>query len=251
MLFQMDKINTVRMTNVEGCKTIQDVHAFINKHLKNRCNQPSEMIQDEEWTIVSGFRIDLHCHNIYVNNSTNEYAVHDSAVNLYEHHNIGFPNFGRYNTYSDMRIGFVNKYAELWQIGQGAESLQQLNQEVKDRMILDEQIEALEAQYAAHRMICNDWEHHVHEDFNGYGCFAILSMYSYHLNVARGFGSCNDESVYQSRVAKDKDGTRLEAAMHWVKLSLESSNIRAQIFELKKQRGDFTRNIRKKPSAKS
>ena len=117
MLFQMDKINTVRMTNVEGCKTIQDVHAFIIKHLKNRCNQPSEMIQDEEWTIVSGFRIDLHCHNVYVNNSTNEYAVHDSAVKLYEHHNIGFPNFGRYNTYSDMRIGFVNKYAELWQIG--------------------------------------------------------------------------------------------------------------------------------------
>ena len=88
------------------------------------------MIQDEEWTIVSGFRIDLHCHNVYVNNSTNEYAVHDSAVKLYEHHNIGFPNFGRYNTYSDMRIGFVNKYAELWQIGQGAESLQLLTSKV-------------------------------------------------------------------------------------------------------------------------
>ena len=130
MLFQMDKINTVRMANVEGCKTIQDVHAFIIKHLKNRCNQPSEMIQDEEWTIVSGFRIDLHCHNVYVNNSTNEYAVHDSAVKLYEHHNIGFPNFGRYNTYSDMRIGFVNKYAELWQIGEGAESLQLLTSKV-------------------------------------------------------------------------------------------------------------------------
>jgi hypothetical protein len=113
----MDKINTVRMANVDGCKTIQDVHAFVIKHLKNRCNQPSEMIQDEGWTIVSGFRIDLHCHNVYVNNSTNEYAVHDSAVKLYEHHNIGFPNFGRYNTYSDMMIGFVNKYAELWQIG--------------------------------------------------------------------------------------------------------------------------------------
>jgi len=130
MLFQMDKINTVRMANVDGCKTIQDVHAFVIKHLKNRCNQPSEIIQDEEWTIVSGFRIDLHCHNVYVNNSTNEYAVHDSAVKLYEHHNIGFPNFGRYNTYSDMLIGFVNKYAELWQIGQGAESLQLLTSKV-------------------------------------------------------------------------------------------------------------------------
>jgi len=131
------------------------------------------------------------------------------------------------------------------------QSSQQLNQEVKDRIILDEQIEALEAQHAAHRLICKEWEHHVHEDFNGYGCFAILSMYSYHLNVARGFGSSNDENNYQSKVAQDKDGTRLEAATHWVKLSIESSNIRAQIFELKKQRGDFTRNIRKKPSVKS
>ena len=112
----MDKINTVRMANVDDCKTIQDVHAFIIKHLKNRCNQPSEIIQDEKWTIVSGFRIDLHCHNVYVNNSTNEYAVHDSDVKLYEHRNVGFPNFGRYHTYADMLVGFVNKYAELWQI---------------------------------------------------------------------------------------------------------------------------------------
>jgi hypothetical protein len=104
------------MANVNDCKTIQDVHAFIIKHLKHRCNQPCEIIQDEEWTIVSSFRIDLHCHNIYVNNSTKEYAVHDSVLNLYENRNVGFPNFGRYNTYSDMIIGFVNKYAELWQI---------------------------------------------------------------------------------------------------------------------------------------
>lgn len=121
---------------------------------------------------------------------------------------------------------------------------------VKARHPLDEQIEVLEAQQAAQMLICNEWEHHVHEDFNGYGCFAILDMHSYHLNVARGFGSSNDENNYQSKVAQDKDGTRLEAAMHWVKLSLESSNIRAQIFELKKQRGDFTRNIRKKPPTK-
>ena len=113
---------------------------------------------------------------------------------------------------------------------------------VKPRSPLDEQIEELEAQHAAHRLICNEWEHHVHEDFNGYGCFAILSMHAYHLNVARGFGSCNDESVYQSRVTKDKDGTRLEAAMHWVKLSLVSRDLHDQILELKKQRGDFTRS---------
>jgi hypothetical protein len=112
----MDKINIVRMANIDGCKTIQDVHAFIIKRLKNRCNQPSEIIQDEAWTSISSFRIDLHCHNVYVNNSTKEYAVHDSVVSLYVHHSIGFPNFGRYNTYSDMIIGFVNKYAELWQI---------------------------------------------------------------------------------------------------------------------------------------
>lgn len=126
-----------------------------------------------------------------------------------------------------------------------------IKKSVKARHPLDEQIEVLEAQQAAQMLICNEWEHHVHEDFNGYGCFAILDMHSYHLNVARGFGSSNDENNYQSKVAQDKDGTRLEAAMHWVKLSLESSNIRAQIFELKKQRGDFTRNIRKKPSVKS
>ena len=113
---------------------------------------------------------------------------------------------------------------------------------VKPRSPLDEQIEELEAQHAAHRLICNEWEHHVHEDFNGYGCFAILNMHAYHLNVARGFGSCNDESVYQSKVAKDKDGTRLEAAMHWVKLSLVSRDLHDQILELKKQRGDFTRS---------
>lgn len=112
----MDKINIVRMTNVDGCKTVQDVHAFIIKHLRHKCNQPHEIIQNESWTIIAGFRIDLHCHNVYVNNTTREYAIHDSAVKLYEHHNLGFPNFGRYSTYSDMFIGFVNKYAELWQI---------------------------------------------------------------------------------------------------------------------------------------
>ena len=113
---------------------------------------------------------------------------------------------------------------------------QQLNQEVKDRMILDEQIKVLETQYAAHMLVCNEWEHHVHEDFNGYGCFAIFNMHAYHLNVARGLGSCNDESVYQSKLAKDKDGTWLQAAMHWVKLSLERRNLYDQILELKKQR---------------
>jgi hypothetical protein len=112
----MDKINIVRMANIDGCKTIQDVNAFIIKHLKHHCNQPSRIIEDELWTIISGFRIDLHCHNVYINNATHEYAVHDSAMNLYEHQYIGFPNFGRYSTYSDMIVGFVNQYAKLWQI---------------------------------------------------------------------------------------------------------------------------------------
>jgi hypothetical protein len=104
------------MDNVDGCKTIQEVHAFILKHLKNRCNQPCESIQGELWTIIAGFRIDLHCHNVFVNNSTNEYAVHVSSVKLYEHRHAEFPNFGRYHTYSDMMNGFVNKYVELWDI---------------------------------------------------------------------------------------------------------------------------------------
>lgn len=139
MLCQMDKINTIRMANVDGCKTIQDVHAFIIKHLKNRCNQPSEIIQDEEWTIVSGFRIDLHCHNVYVNNSTNEYAVHDSNVKLYEHHSIGFPNFGRYTTYSEMINGLVNKYAELWQIDDTIPHIFLQKMESLEKSILDGQ----------------------------------------------------------------------------------------------------------------
>ena len=71
-------------------------------------------------------------------------------------------------------------------------------------------------------------------------------MHAYHLNVARGFGKSNDECNYQSEKARDKDGTWLECAMHWVKLSLECSNIGSQLRILKKQRGDFTRNIRKK-----
>ena len=108
--------NSSRMTNVDGCKTIQDVHAFIIKQLKHHRHQPCVIIHGEEWTAVYGFRKDLHCHNIYVNNSTNEYAVRDSAVKLYEYNSVGFPNFGRYTTYSEMINGFVNKYAELWKI---------------------------------------------------------------------------------------------------------------------------------------
>ena len=127
------------MANVDGCQTIQDVHAFIIKHLKHRCNQPSERIQEELWTIIAGFRIDLHCHNVYVNNATHEYAVHVSSVKLYEHHNLGFPNMGRYNTYSDMIIGFVDKYAELWQISNNNihEFLQQM--ETLEKNIMDGQ----------------------------------------------------------------------------------------------------------------
>jgi hypothetical protein len=115
---------------------------------------------------------------------------------------------------------------------------------VKTRSPLDEQIEVLEAQMVAQTILCNEWEHHVHEDFNGYGCFAILNMHAYHLNVARGFGSGNDESNYQSEIARDKDGTWLECAMHWVKLSLECSRIRSQIRVLKNQRGDYTKHRR-------
>ena len=102
---------------------------------------------------------------------------------------------------------------------------------VKLRSPLDKQIEELEAQHATQKLICGEWEHHVHEDFNGYGCFAILNMHAYHLNAARGFGSSNCESNYQSKLAQDKDGTWLEAAMHWVKLSLVSRNLHAQILE--------------------
>jgi hypothetical protein len=133
----MDKINIVRMDNVEGYKTIQDVHAFIIKHLKHRCNQPCEIIQDETWTIIAGFSIDLYCHNVYVNNSTHEYAVH-AFVKLYDDHNLGFPNFGRYNTYSDMIIGFVNKYAELWQIDNTIDDFLQ-RMESLEKSILDGQ----------------------------------------------------------------------------------------------------------------
>lgn len=126
------------MANVDECKTIQDIHAFIIKHLKHRCNQPCEMIQDELWIIIAGFRIDLHCHNFYINNATQEYAVHDSNVKLYEHHNYGFPNLGRYNTYSDMIIGVVNKYAELWHIDNTIDKFLQ-RMESLEKNILDGQ----------------------------------------------------------------------------------------------------------------
>ena len=49
-----------------------------------------------------------HKRTCIAHNSTNEYAVHDSAVKLYEDHSIGFPNFGRYTTYSEM-INGLNK----------------------------------------------------------------------------------------------------------------------------------------------
>jgi len=119
------------MDNIDNCKTVQDVHAFIIKHLKHRCNQPSEIIQDELWTIIAGFNINLHCHNVYVNNTTHEYAVHDSR-------NVEFPNFGRYNTYSNMIIGFVNKYAELWHIDNTIDDFLQ-HMESLEKSILDGQ----------------------------------------------------------------------------------------------------------------
>ena len=126
------------MDNVDDCKTIQDVHVFIIKRLKRYCNQPCERIKEELWTTIAGFRIDLHCHNVYVNNTTREYAIHDSAVKLYEHHNVGFPNFGRYHTYSDMMTGFVNKYAELCDISDTINNfLQQM--ESLEKNILDGQ----------------------------------------------------------------------------------------------------------------
>jgi len=115
---------------------------------------------------------------------------------------------------------------------------------------LDEQIRELEEQHKKAMIVCNEWDHHVHEDFNGYGCFAILNMHAYHCNVARGFGKANDETNYQNHLARDKDGTWLQTAMHWVELSLHLSNIHKQIMKLRTERGDFTPKKRRNKSTK-
>lgn len=115
---------------------------------------------------------------------------------------------------------------------------------------LDAQIKELEEQDKIAMIACKEWSHHVHEDFNGYGCFAILNMHAYHCNVARGFGGGNNETNYQSNLQRDKDGTWLQTAMHWVELSLHRSNIHKQIMKLQTERGDFTPKKRRKSSDK-
>jgi hypothetical protein len=122
---------------------------------------------------------------------------------------------------------------------------------IKSRHIHDDRIEELEQQHAVARASCNEWEHHIHEDFNGYGCIAILNFHAYHLNIARGFGKSNSESNYQYHLSKDKDGKWLEAAMHWTTLSLASHEIHKEILKLQAERGDFTRRMRKKSSHQS
>ena len=111
---------------------------------------------------------------------------------------------------------------------------------------LDEQIKKLEAEFAIIIKACNDWEHHVHEDFNGYGCMAILGMHAYHLNRERGFCDANDESHYQHNLARDKDGKLMEATMHWVSLSLTARRLCDQIKKLKIDRGDYKPNNKRK-----
>ena len=142
------------MDNVFGCRTVQDVHAFIIEHLRNRCCQPTEIINDEPWIIVAGFRIDdaynvSHCHNVYVHENTREYAVHDSAVNLYTNRHVGFPNLGRYPTYQDMMVGFVNAYAQRWNIGKDTDT-------AKDTAKFLSDMDALEASIVDGRRACPD-----------------------------------------------------------------------------------------------
>lgn len=111
---------------------------------------------------------------------------------------------------------------------------------------LDERISELETQLEVARASCEEWDHHIREDFNGYGCLAILNFHAYHLNIARGFGGANCESNYQEHLSRDKEGKWLEAAIHWTTLSITYQEIYTEIHKLKTERGVFTRKPRNK-----
>ena len=112
----MYKLNTLFIDNIEGCKTKEDIGKFIFGSMRYYTQEPKDIIDGETWIIMYGFRIGTHCHNIFFNAITKEYAFHASLVKLYTHRNIRFPNFGRYNTYDEMVVGVVDQYANIWKI---------------------------------------------------------------------------------------------------------------------------------------
>ena len=98
---------------------------------------------------------------------------------------------------------------------------------------LDLEIDALEAQYKLAVDACKEWQHHIRENYNGYGTLGILNMHAYLGNVERGFGHGNDERNFQAHRSRDKDDRWLEEAKHGTILSKKVREISKQIRELK------------------
>jgi hypothetical protein len=116
----------------------------------------------------------------------------------------------------------------------------------KQRAIIDQEIADIEAQRLVAGKLAEEWEHFVHENYNGYGADAIMNMMCYHENVRKGFGKYNCESNYIEHSQRDKDGTWLEEAMRGVELYMTCSHFTKKITDKKKERGDYNKYSRLK-----
>jgi hypothetical protein len=109
----------------------------------------------------------------------------------------------------------------------------------QQKAIITQEIADLETHRAASGKLTEEWEHFVHENYNGYGADAIMNMMCYHENVQKGFGTYNCESNYIEHSQRDKDGTWLEEAMRGVELYMNCSRFTKKITDKKKERGDY------------
>ncbi len=116
----------------------------------------------------------------------------------------------------------------------------------KQREVIDQEIADIEVQRLAAGKIAQEWDHFVHENYNGYGTDAIMNMMCYHQNIRKGFGKHNCESNYIEHSQRDKDGTWLEEAMRGVELYMTCSSFTKKITDKKKERGDYEKYSRVK-----
>lgn len=116
----------------------------------------------------------------------------------------------------------------------------------QQKAIITQEIDELEIQRLAAGKIAQEWDHFVHENYNGYGTDAIMNMMCYHQNIRKGFGKHNCESNYIEHSKRDKDGTWLEEAMRGVELYMICSSFTKLITEKKKERGDYAKYSRLK-----
>lgn len=111
----------------------QDVHEFITTWLEQTSDENKLMkykINDEIWNITHSFTREFYFHCVLQNEKTNEYVFHvwnkdyakitwNDNHNLFEFNSLFsscFPNFGRYESYSEMIEGVVDKYVKLWKL---------------------------------------------------------------------------------------------------------------------------------------